>query len=650
MALEPGTQVTDKVRLLRRLGEGAMGEVWVGEHATLACEVAVKFVSPEMAANSPTALERFSVEAAAAAQIKSPHVVRTFDHGNMTDGTPYIVMELLEGESLQERLEGAGPLSINDTYQVIKQVGKAIDASHQANIIHRDIKPHNIFLTDVQGDMFVKVLDFGSAKRADSPRAAQLTSPGMLIGTPHYISRDLVKDTKTITGHADLWALGVVAYKCLTGKLPFDGVGIAEVCNAIVKGKFRRPSRARKDLTRHYDGWFGLVFHPDPSKRPNSGLEMTVSFKAVARSSLTSTVQLPAPGAKTRERMSIGALALSIVLAAGAIVTTQTSSDDDDAATTSASATPTPTVSAAAAPSTSAVASAAVSAEPEPPEVAPVSSEVARLIDLDALDDGAPKGDAKGAPKELVKALSKARVHIPAGSFFMGCAPGDKHCADNEKPGRAVKIGKYSIDRVEVSLGLYYACVKAGACSSEQLNGYQLDNGPFVPSTKCNWGFTKRHNHPINCVSHHEAATFCKWVDARLPTEAEWENAARGRDKRIYPWKKGGASCSVAVMNEGIRGCRASGTWPAGSKRDGASPYGLFNMAGNVREWVSDWYEPVFYKNGPATDPSGPDDGTLRVGRGGSWGNAVGRFMRVSAREGMSPSNRSIHLGFRCVD
>src|SRR5690606_7201408 len=147
MELLPGTQVTDNVRLVAVLGEGGMGSVWVADHLSLKTRVAVKFLSAELVREDPNMLERFNREAALSARIKSPYVVQTFDHGVMRDGRPFIVMELLEGESLADRLERTRMLPLPEAVEVVSQVGKALSKAHKLGIVHRDIKPDNLFLT-----------------------------------------------------------------------------------------------------------------------------------------------------------------------------------------------------------------------------------------------------------------------------------------------------------------------------------------------------------------------------------------------------------------------------------------------------------------------------------------------------------------------
>src|SRR5580658_1808876 len=218
-----GDQITSSIRLVRELGSGGMGSVWVADHRTLQTQVVVKFMHAQLAGDKDSLL-RFSREAAAGANVKSPHVVQVFDHGIAPDGAPFIVMELLEGSDLATHSERNGPMSLFEVERVISQTCKALSRAHERGIIHRDIKPQNIFLTNVGGEeVFVKVLDFGIAKATESlPGISSATKTGAMMGTPHYISPEQMVGAKGIDHRTDLWALGVVGFECLTGKKPFD--------------------------------------------------------------------------------------------------------------------------------------------------------------------------------------------------------------------------------------------------------------------------------------------------------------------------------------------------------------------------------------------------------------------------------------------
>jgi formylglycine-generating enzyme required for sulfatase activity len=229
-------------------------------------------------------------------------------------------------------------------------------------------------------------------------------------------------------------------------------------------------------------------------------------------------------------------------------------------------------------------------------------------------------------------------VEVPAGICFLG-----QGRDANTREHRA-RLSAFRIDRHEVTVERYAKCVKNGACT--------------VPASgdQCNWGVKGRDQHPINCVDWHQAKTYCHWAGKRLPTEAEWEKAARGTDRRPHPWGEEEPSCERAVVRvKGEAGCGRDSTWPVGSKPAGASPYGVLDMAGNVREWVADWFDE--YPSGKLVeDPTGPAKGDRRVCRGTSYGPPLSPDAMpvpvagsVSRRGSCPPTLRRSWLGFRCA-
>jgi serine/threonine-protein kinase len=271
-----------------------MGSVWLAEHLTLNTQVAVKFMSAQLAEN-PDAAARFSREATAAAQIKSPHVVQTFDHGLFEGRIPFIVMEFLEGESLSSYMKRNGPLSPRATSQIITQMCKALSKAHARNVIHRDIKPDNVFLVDSDGEIFVKVLDFGIAKQMQ--QNTHVTSTGAVMGTPHYMSPEQMMSSKHVDPRSDLWAVGVVAYQCLTGTVPFDGETFAAIAVAIASGQFPPPFAHRGIGSPDLDTWFAHALARDPNQRFASAREMAMAFASVASSGSMRPPQIgDAPG------------------------------------------------------------------------------------------------------------------------------------------------------------------------------------------------------------------------------------------------------------------------------------------------------------------------------------------------------------------
>jgi serine/threonine-protein kinase len=278
--MQPGQPVTPNISLVRLLDQGSMGSVWVAKHLTLGTQVAVKFMSPEVAKN-PNLVARFSREAHAAAQIKSPHVVQILDHGITPEGVPYIAMELLLGESLQVRLKREGRLSPALTAQIIGQTCKALSKAHQLGIVHRDIKPANIFLTDPDGEVFVKLLDFGVAKQTDGDLS--MTRTNEKVGTPFYMCPEQLISAKHVDYRADIWSIGIVAYHCMFGQVPFKATTFGDLCLAVSRGVFPLPSQVRPDLPLQLDVWFLRALAKKPDARFESAKQAADELERAVR-------------------------------------------------------------------------------------------------------------------------------------------------------------------------------------------------------------------------------------------------------------------------------------------------------------------------------------------------------------------------------
>ena len=258
-----------------------MGSVWRAEHLTLHTEVAVKFVADALIGDAGF-LQRFSREAVASARIKSAHAVQIFDHGITADGQPYIVMELLEGEDLRTRLLRERKLSLATTVNVVQQVARGLARAHAAEVVHRDIKPGNIFLMEQEGELFIKILDFGIAKRIGDVESP-VTMTGQIIGTPHYVSPEQIQRPRDADLQNDLWSLAVVAYRCLTSELPFEGESVGAVAIAIDKATFTPVTEREPALPKMLDEWFRRAFARAPTARFRSAKEFAVTFEAASR-------------------------------------------------------------------------------------------------------------------------------------------------------------------------------------------------------------------------------------------------------------------------------------------------------------------------------------------------------------------------------
>ncbi|MEO7097535.1 MAG: protein kinase, partial [Polyangiales bacterium] len=279
MNLQPGQMLTPTLRLVRQLGRGGMGSIWIADHLALETPVAVKFMAPELVANSEVRA-RFAREAAAASQVKSPHVVQMLDHGVTPDGVPFIAMELLQGEDLAHRVKRRGLLTPQQLSLVLTQTAKALGKAHERGIVHRDIKPENIFLCETDDDeIFIKVLDFGIAKASDSLSSS--TKTGSVMGTAYYMSPEQIVGAKSMDHRTDVWALGVVTFEMMTGVKPFDGETIGALTLAIHGAPMPRPTAHLPGAAPAFDEWFARACSRDVTQRFQSAKELAKAFHAI---------------------------------------------------------------------------------------------------------------------------------------------------------------------------------------------------------------------------------------------------------------------------------------------------------------------------------------------------------------------------------
>jgi formylglycine-generating enzyme required for sulfatase activity len=229
------------------------------------------------------------------------------------------------------------------------------------------------------------------------------------------------------------------------------------------------------------------------------------------------------------------------------------------------------------------------------------------------------------------------KILIPAGSFWMGCNVAvDGDCGAEESPYHEVTLSGYYMDKTEVTVAAYGECVTAGSCTAPSTGG------------TCTWGVTGHEQHPVNCIDWFQSEAYCEWAGKQLPTEAQWEKAARGTDGRKYPWGNQAATCDHAVKF----GCGGPGGAQTVCSKSpaGDSPYGLCDMAGNAPEWVSDWYSETYYSVSPDTDPVGPASGSYRVFRGGGFDFIGDFYFRTSFRSSnFALDTVNIVMGFRCA-
>jgi serine/threonine protein kinase len=327
--MQEGLLIADRFLIRSPLGRGGMGSVWLAHHTQLDVPCAVKFIE------GPSSLDadlrrRFAQEAKAAAILRSPHVVQIFDAGTW-EGTPYLAMELLEGEELSKRLERVGRLGPGECVAIVEQIARALAKAHAAGIVHRDLKPDNIFLVRDEGRELVKILDFGIAKRTKlSPESLSknpATKYGAFLGTPFYMSPEQTRDSRGVDYKADLWSLGVIVFECLVGQRPFQSQVLTEIILKIGVDPLPVPSELAPDLPAAFDAWWAKAAERDPELRFNSARELVDALAlALGVSNVGERVSAPEPPPPARKPSTLEVEATEQVPAVPFSSTTQAGS------------------------------------------------------------------------------------------------------------------------------------------------------------------------------------------------------------------------------------------------------------------------------------------------------------------------------------
>jgi serine/threonine protein kinase/ketosteroid isomerase-like protein len=287
--------IADKYRLDRLLGRGGMGAVYLATHVDLDRLVAIKLLLPDFTADSD-ALERFRREARAAARLNHPNVADTYDYGVLPDGGSYIVMEMVEGQTLREFMDAAGPLSVTEATEIGKQVADGIDAAHRHDIIHRDLKPSNIILTrDHLGRLQAKVVDFGVAKlKEHTTTSGGLTASGSLIGTPRYMSPEQCAGLHT-DARSDIYSMGVILYEMLAGRPPFDAPTATAIAIKHIQTEPPPLSEFRPGLSAELESFVTTALDKDPAKRQQTAAEFARKLGEIADRELQKDVAATSP-------------------------------------------------------------------------------------------------------------------------------------------------------------------------------------------------------------------------------------------------------------------------------------------------------------------------------------------------------------------
>ncbi|HEY5933344.1 MAG TPA: serine/threonine-protein kinase [Kofleriaceae bacterium] len=263
-----GTMLDDKYRIERLLAEGGMGAVYVGSHIKLRKRVAIKVLNPQL--TSPMMIERFHREAIMASQIGHEGIVQVTDLGTSTAGEPFLVMEYLEGEALAARLKATGALPIDVACELGCAILSPLAAAHAAGIVHRDLKPDNVFLLKQSRGEMVKLLDFGISRATAGEGEFRLTTTGLILGTPYYMSPEQARGDQAVTYAADVYAFGVMLYEMLVGQVPIRGENYNQLMYRVMTAEYRRPSEVRPDLPPELEQLILSAMALEPEERPPS--------------------------------------------------------------------------------------------------------------------------------------------------------------------------------------------------------------------------------------------------------------------------------------------------------------------------------------------------------------------------------------------
>jgi serine/threonine-protein kinase len=292
-----GKVLSGKFRVICLIGAGGMGTVWEGVHTTLGTRVAIKFIKPAYAQHTE-ARARFEIEARAAAKLQSKHACHVYDYGVSEEGLPYIVMEFLEGESLSESIMRRGTLPAIEVAKIIGQASRALEKAHATGVVHRDLKPDNIFLAhsdeSTQNDFpyTVKIVDFGIAKIFDDPLAAPPdgtapapmggpTREGTVIGTPNFMAPEQLTVGGAPGPLTDLWSLGACAFAAMTGRIPFEGDVLGDIVLKVCASPIPIASKLNPNVPVGFDAWFARACARDPVKRFQTATELSDALAAV---------------------------------------------------------------------------------------------------------------------------------------------------------------------------------------------------------------------------------------------------------------------------------------------------------------------------------------------------------------------------------
>ncbi len=678
----------DKYRLEEPLGKGGMGQVYRATHIHLRTQVAIKLLLPNLISDN-TAIERFNREAQLMAQIKHPNVVQVSDFGITRDEQKifYLVMELLTGVTLKEKIDAQKKIPYKEAISIMKSVCEAVHAAHSNQIIHRDLKPSNIFLVrKTSNHEQAKVLDFGIAKLNSSD--STLTGTGMIVGTHYYMSPEQCSGQE-LDARSDIYSLAIVLYEMLTGRVPFQHSNPSVILYKHVNELPKPIRQFSPEIPKEIEEVIMQALEKQPEKRQTSTLQFSKEL------------ELSIEKNETKQTLAPKLVITNKILFASSQPTNELKDDEDftfpidnkvnlvevvasnnkaiavlehqEVIENSALSTNLKPDSKADSQSTPVL----LNSQQNPVIFAPTkeinsgeeinneklyinsnsgilniktdSKPIVRTDSIFFTGTISNKSETSTRkrifiygiavlslipiivvmfwPKESLPTTTQEKEIIPKGMIFI---PGDKFIMGNEnspveaeKPEHQVTVRSFYIDETEVTNEEYDKFVKA-------------TNYP-PPRTWINKRYPLAEaRYPVTGVSWIDAVAYARWIGKRLPTEEEWEYSARGTERLLYPWGN-----KYDQPNANTKESKTKSTVSVGSYPNGASPFGIKDLAGNVLEWTDSDYQ--LYPNSRAT----PDPGK-KVVRGGSY-NLDKTYATTTSRAALSSETWRPDLGFRCA-
>lgn len=613
MPLLPGELLNKRYRIVSLLAEGPYGAMYRAWDVVDKRDFAIKeYLDPSVEMQ-----QLFRAEARRLIGLSHPQLPVIRDHFALENTGQYLVSDYIDGVDLQALLDQYGPLPEDLIIAWLQAVCQPLSYLHEKDALHLNIKPANIRITP-GGDVYL--VDTG------------LPGLGISLGVSGYASPEQASQAE-VTPASDIYSLGATLYTLLTGQTPPD---------ALRRQSGLATLKAARELNPDVAPYLSIVANRALDLRPDVRYDSAIAFaaalerpggssaveNAALRRTLPAAPAAPPPRRPSRTRRQIeqrtiwGLAAIFLLVVAAGLIVARLNQEEalPGGSETAATATTASQIIAAL------TALAPTATPPPPPTETPIPT-----------------------PAPLVDEKTGARMlFMPAGVFRLGNDEGEA----DQKPSLIVRLDSFYIDETEVTNGQYQQCVAAEVCALP-LN----TSATFYSSY---YGNAAYDDYPVIYVTWYQADTFCRWREARLPSEAEWERAASfdpaALVKYQFPW---GDTFDGERLNFCDRGCTRDyrdetvndgyqDTAPVGSYPEGRSPIGALDMAGNVMEWVNDWYQFDYYAEATDANPLGPVEGVTRSLRGGSWLSPAEDVTAMS-RSHFDPTVARANLGFRCA-